>query len=427
MPSQISLPPRRALRRILLPAGLFVLAVLVGACGGGGGTAVDDVVVDETTTTTTEAAIAVDETTTTAPQEQPLSPPTTRGPAPVLDVDPIEGFGAINVVSGEPSYRGILGQLDADRAVVQAAALPPEQAPGTAPLTGLPLGDSSIAERPAMVVKIDNTAAARPHAGLNDADLVYVTQVEGGFTRLAAVFHSQTPPEIGPVRSARTTDISVFSSLNGPIFAWSGANPGHRVLIRRYEMVDLGAATRSEYYRAADRPSVYDLMTDPMVLWGIAESAGEGGAPPAHFEYRSEITALPASAQATSSFRIDYPSATMEYAWNGSGWARTQNSEPHLDADDVPVAPENVVIAEVRLVDTGKRDGAGSPVVEQQFIGSGRGWVFTDGQFVRVVWTKPSLDAAATWTTPDGVPVPLTPGQTWVELAPADSVTIGES
>jgi hypothetical protein len=192
-------------------------------------------------------------------------------------------------------------------------------------------------------------------------------------------------------------------------------------------MVDLGAATRSEYYRAADRPSVYDLMIDPTVLWGIAESIGEGGAPPAHFEYQNETTGLPASAQATSSFRIDYSSAAMEYAWNGSGWARTQNSEPHLDADDIPIAPENVVIAEVRQVDTGKRDSAGSPVIEQQFIGSGRGWVFTDGQFVRVVWTKPSLDAAATWTTPDGVPVPLTPGQTWIELAPADSVTIGDS
>ena len=427
MSSQPLLPSPRALRRIVFPTGLFVVAVLAGACGGGDdGAAADDVVVDETTTTT-GAAIVVDETTTTAPEEQPLSPPTTRGPAPVLDVDPIEGFGAINVVSGQPPYSGILAQLDADRAVVQAAALPPEQEPGTAPLTGLPLAESSIAERPAMVVKIDNTAAARPHAGLNDADLVYVTQVEGGFTRLAAVFHSQTPSEIGPVRSARTTDISVFTSLNEPVFVYSGANPGHRVLIRRYDMVDLGAATRSEYYRAADRPSVYDLMIDPTVLWGIAESIGEGGAPPAHFEYRNETTGLPASAQAISSFRIDYPSAAMEYAWNGGGWVRTQNSEPHLDADDIPIAPENVVIAEVRQVDTGKRDSAGSPVIEQQFIGSGRGWVFTDGQFVRVVWTKPSLDAAATWTTPDGVPVPLTPGQTWIELAPADSVTIGDS
>jgi hypothetical protein len=219
----------------------------------------------------------------------------------------------------------------------------------------------------------------------------------------------------------------VFSSFNEPIFSWSGANSVQRALIRRYDMVDLGANSRSEYYRASDRPGSYDLMADPSVLWDVAESSERGGTPPAHFEYRDEATGLPASAQPASSFRIDYPSASMEYAWNGTGWARTQNGEPHLDDAEVLLAPENVVIAEVRMVETGTIDSAGSAVVEQQFIGSGRGWVFTDGQYVRVVWTRPSLNSVATWTTPDGVPVPLTPGQTWIELAPADSVTIADS
>ena len=419
---------RCGLRRVSPPALLLSAAGLIAACGGGGDDATSgETFVDETTTT--EAAVVVDETTTTTtePEEQPLSPPTTRGPAPVLAVDPVTGFGPITVISGEPPYGGLLGQLDADRAVVQAAALPPEHPPGTAPLTGLPLADSSIAERPALVAKIDNTASGRPQAALSQADLVYVTQIEGGLTRLVAVFHSEIPAEIGPVRSGRTTDIAVFSSFNEPIFSWSGANSVHRALIRRYDMVDLGAASRSEYYRAPDRPGSYDLMTDPSVLWDIAESTDAGGTPPAHFEYRDETTGLPASAQPASLFRIDYPSAVMEYAWNGTGWLRTQNGEPHLDGDEVRLAPENVVIAEVRLVSTGTIDSAGSPVVEQRFIGSGRGWVFTDGHFVRVVWTRPSLNSVATWTTPDGVPVPLTPGQTWIELAPADSVTVSES
>ena len=428
MSTRISLRPWRRARQLLGPALLLVAGGLIAACGGGGDdTANDDTFVEETTTT--EATVVVDETTTTTtePAGQPLSPPTTRGPAPVLEVVPVEGFGRITVISGEPPYGGLLAQLDPDRAIIQAAALPPESTPGTAPLTGLPLADPSIAERPALVAKIDNTAPGRPQAALSQADLVYVTQIEGGLTRLVAVFHSETPSEIGPVRSGRTTDIAVFSSFNEPIFSWSGANSVQRALIRRYDMVDLGASSRSEYYRASDRPGSYDLMADPSVLWDVAESSERGGTPPAHFEYRDEATGLPASAQPASSFRIDYPSASMEYAWNGTGWARTQNGEPHLDDAEVLLAPENVVIAEVRMVETGTIDSAGSAVVEQQFIGSGRGWVFTDGQYVRVVWTRPSLNSVATWTTPDGVPVPLTPGQTWIELAPADSVTIGDS
>jgi len=426
MSTRISLRPLRRVRQVLLPALLLVAGGLIAACGGGDDTANDETFVEETTTT--EASVVIDETTTTTePVAQPLSPPTTRGAAPVLDVVPVEGFGRITVISGEPPYGGLLAQLDPDRAIVQAAALPPEHAPGTAPLTGLPLADSSIAGRPALVTKVDNTAKGRPQAALSQADLVYVTQIEGGLTRLVAVFHSATPSGIGPVRSGRTTDIAVFSSFNEPIFSWSGANSVQRALIRRYDIVDLGANSRSEYYRASDRPGSYDLMVDPSVLWDVAESLERGGTPPAHFEYRDEATGLPASAQPASSFRIDYPSAAMEYAWNGTGWARTQNGDPHLDDNEVLLAPENVVIAEVRMVETGTIDSAGSAVIEQQFIGSGRGWVFTDGQYVRVVWTKPSLNSVATWTTPDGVPVPLTPGQTWIELAPADSVTIGDS
>ena len=426
MSTRISLRPLRRVRQVLLPALLLVAGGLIAACGGGDDTANDETFVEETTTT--EASVVIDETTTTTePVAQPLSPPTTRGAAPVLDVVPVEGFGRITVISGEPPYGGLLAQLDPDRAIVQAAALPPEHAPGTAPLTGLPLADSSIAGRPALVTKVDNTAKGRPQAALSQADLVYVTQIEGGLTRLVAVFHSATPSEIGPVRSGRTTDIAVFSSFNEPIFSWSGANSVQRALIRRYDIVDLGANSRSEYYRASDRPGSYDLMVDPSVLWDVAESLESGGTPPAQFEYRDEATGLPASAQPASSFRIDYPSAAMEYAWNGTGWARTQNGDPHLDDNEVLLAPENVVIAEVRMVETGTIDSAGSAVIEQQFIGSGRGWVFTDGQYVRVVWTKPSLNSVATWTTPDGVPVPLTPGQTWIELAPADSVTIGDS
>ncbi|MEM8705375.1 MAG: DUF3048 domain-containing protein [Actinomycetota bacterium] len=429
MSSRISTPSRRALGAARLLAVLLCAAIVATACGGGGDDDTEEAVVDETTTTTEAAsAAAVDEDDDDVEPDDgeiELSPPTVRGPAPTLDVEPVEGYGLITVISGEPLYGGLIAQLDADRNIVQAVALPPEAVPGTAPLTGLPLADDAIADRPAIVAKVDNTASGRPQEALSQADLVYVTQIEGGFTRLAAVYHSQTPEVLGPIRSGRTTDITVFSSFDTPIFAWSGANRVQLALIRRYEMLNYGAATRSEYFRADDRPGTYDLMTDPSVLWEIAAGEGAGGTPPAHFEYRDDTTGLPTSAEPAASFRIDYASATMEYAWNGTGWLRTQNGEPHVDADGIQLAPENVVVAEVRRVDTGTRDTAGSAVIEQQFVGSGRGWVFTDGHVVQVVWTKPSLNSVATWTTPDGVPVHLTPGQTWIELAPVDSVTLG--
>lgn len=408
---------------------ILALALIAAACGGGG----DEDSADETPDDESSAAVdsgddedddADDATTTTV--DSSLSPPTTRGPAPELEVEPIGTPGAITVLSGEPAYLGVVGQIDADRNIVAAAALPPaELAAGVAPLTGLPLDDSSLAERPAIVAKIDNTDRGRPQEALSQADIVFETEIEGGFTRLAAVWHSQTPEELGPVRSGRTTDIGVFSSFNTPIFVWSGANRVHSSLIRNYDMVNLGAATRNEYYRSPDRPGTYDLMTDPSVLWGIAAEDGDGGVPPVHFEYRDDTVGLPTAATPVADVRIDYASVGIDWTWDATegGFVRTQSGEPHVDADDVQIVATNVLVAEVNRTSTGMVDTVGSAVNEQVFVGAGRGWVFTDGHAVEVVWTKPSLSSVATWTTPDGVPVALLPGQTWVELVPPGGTT----
>lgn len=64
---------------------------------------------------------------------------------------------------------------------------------------------------PVLVVKIDDTTFAHPQVGLKSADVVYIEQVEGGLTRLAAVFSSNIPALIGPVRSARISDIELLA------------------------------------------------------------------------------------------------------------------------------------------------------------------------------------------------------------------------
>ena len=67
------------------------------------------------------------------------------------------------------------------------------------PLTGVPA--DAVADRPALAVKIENSVDARPQTGLTAADMVWEQVVEGGITRFVAVYHSDLPPEIGPVRS----------------------------------------------------------------------------------------------------------------------------------------------------------------------------------------------------------------------------------
>jgi len=408
-------------KRIL--AILIAVSFVAAACGGGGESDAESSTTTTVAPSTTEPSTVVPSTTAPAFVS---SPPTTRGLPETVTVDPLpSSMGAKTVVSGEPTYRGVFGQIDPDRVVVAPVALPPgPAAAGIAPLTGLPLADPSVAARPALLAKIDNTGKGRPQAGIGQADLVYEEQIEGGFTRLAAVFHSNAPTVIGPVRSGRSTDISLLGSLNDPIFVWSGANKVHGTLLRRQEIVDLGAGTRSEYTRAKDRPGTYDLMTDAANMQSIAEKIDRGGTPPPHFEYRTNLIGLPASAAPATSFTVDFPSVTVSWEWDAatSTWLRTQGGTPHADADGVQVAAANVIVAEIDQISTGAIDVAGSTVWEEQFLGTGRAWVFTDGHVVEVTWTKPSIRSVATWTTADGVPVAITPGVTWVELAPSPPV-----
>jgi len=94
---------------------------------------------------------------------------------------------------------------------------------------------------PILVVKIDDTRAAHPQVGLEDADIIYIEQVEGGLTRLAAIFSSKIPQRIGPVRSARISDIELLAQFGRVAFAYSGAQRKLLPVIASANLQDLGA------------------------------------------------------------------------------------------------------------------------------------------------------------------------------------------
>ncbi|HET9769741.1 MAG TPA: DUF3048 domain-containing protein, partial [Acidimicrobiia bacterium] len=189
----------RGQRRVGLLA--LVLAVLGSACG-------TDLLRVETINPAPTTTTSTSTTTTTRPK-----PTTTTTVAPSTTTTRPR---KVAVPPTAPTTRPGSG--------TQAAPNVPA-APTTAasPLTGLPM-DIKRSKRPALVVKIDNAPKARPQVGLNQADVVFEEGVEGGITRFAALFHSEESKPVGPVRSARTTDIKLLSALRHPLFAYSGAN-----------------------------------------------------------------------------------------------------------------------------------------------------------------------------------------------------------
>lgn len=279
------------------------------------------------------------------------------------------------------------------------------------PLTGLP-ADAAPAQ-PVLVVKIDNTAGARPQVGLSAADLVVEELVEGGSTRLAAMFHAALPPQVGPVRSIRTTDIGIVGPTQGVLAASGGAG---RVL---KQLADAGQQVRTEsdagFSRDGDRRAPYNVMLDPSEL--VATLAGAPAPAQPYLPWGEAPQGAPAStAEVTFS-----GGHTTSWSWSGTTWSRADSLA--AEGEDFPAA--SVLILRVTTRDAGYEDPAGNPVPETVLEGSGEAIVLTGGQQIPATWTKGGAAEPITLADAQGVALSVPPGRTWIELVPeAGSVMV---
>ena len=134
------------------------------------------------------------------------------------------------------------------------------------PLTGVPAPGGQVPDRPALAVKVDNYPAARPQSGLDKADMVFEEPVEGGITRLVAVFQCQGAAEIGPIRSARAVDLQILDQLSRPILIHVGGISPVLSILKAGNLIDenlfyLGSVT--QHPRGAMRPTTPTCRARP--------------------------------------------------------------------------------------------------------------------------------------------------------------------
>lgn len=323
------------------------------------------------------------------------------------------------------SLAAVLGAACGDKK--KEVAKPKREAPTTsttavpapagtgAPLTGL-AADPAKLNRPAMIVKIDNAPKGRPQAGINQADIVVEEGVEGGITRLAVVFHSQDTEEVGPVRSARTTDILIASALNKPLFAWSGSNADFVKLVRAAPLVDVGVDVKGgAYNRKSGRENPYNLFASFSKLYeGV-----QGAAPAPLFTFRAEGEASAGEPAAGAHLQWkDKVQTLVDWKWDAAAgvYTRTQNGTAHVDSTGAPVMAKNVLIQLTTYHDTGYRDRSNTLVPEADLVGEGEAMLLSDGKVVKGRWKKADPNAITVFTDGAGAPLKLTPGQTWLEL-----------
>jgi hypothetical protein len=280
----------------------------------------------------------------------------------------------------------------------------------TAPFTGLPDPDGVANSRQSVAVKIENSPESRPQSGLDVADIVYEEVVEGGVTRFWAVFNSQAPENIGPVRSVRRMDPNIVKPLGG-VIAYSGGTQPNVDLIRATGLVWVDENNAGEaFFREPERSAPHDLYArrDQLLLRG-----GQPVPPQKMFGYVPEGQQFVGEPVAQLHVNFD-PGYDVTYVWDPSklGWLRSQGGEPFLAVGSsylpAQVAPTNVIIQFIPYP-------AGS---DGNVMGTGEAWIFSNGQLVRGTWERPIPEWPTSFWDAAHQPVGLTPGTTWVELVP---------
>ncbi len=281
-------------------------------------------------------------------------------------------------------------------------------APPVYAITGLPATDPGIAARQTLVVKIDNSAPARPQSGLNEADMVFEEIVNDSLTRFALIYQSLGANVVGPCRSGRIQDIDLMGMFNHPLFAWSGGNATVTAAIHASDLVDIGPSRASVYYRTKDRKAPHNLYstTDALRTQAIPNAAG----PTRIWQFRSDGAAIQGSPTAGVDVRLDSVDASWRWDASKSVYLRQTDRHEHDDALSGQVNTNNVVVLPMDYV-PGISD---SP--DAQTIGHGDAFVFTGGNYVHGTWSRDDRLAPFTLTADDGTPILLSPGRTFVEL-----------
>lgn len=290
----------------------------------------------------------------------------------------------------------------------------PEPEPVLAPLTGQEVDDASVLDRTVVALKIDNAPRARPQVALEDSDIVFTEIVEGGTTRFIALYHSVLPVEAGPVRSGRDVDAQVLPAFS-PVFGISGAAGPTYDVLRGAGLLVFEEGQANAFTRDRSRPAPHNLMASAAAL-----AAAAGDLPPASNPWPFDPAPPPGGQEATAADLVYSPFYAASWGWQPESgtWLRSQEGAPHLRADGQQLGADTVVIARVTAFDGAGTDAGGNPIPEVEAVGEGEAIVLRDGRSYPARWRKADADSQFEWLTPEGQPLPLRPGRTWVELVP---------
>ena len=275
--------------------------------------------------------------------------------------------------------------------------------------TYLPGSNGSV-----LAVKFDDTNNAHPQQGVEFADVVFVTQVEAGLTRLMGIYSSNYPELLGPIRSARISDLDILAQFGRVGFIYSGAQSKLRPVIAQANLENLSAERNGPeiYFNSPERNAPYAMMVRPSLLLEKASDLSSAQSVGWEHGEKSQF------AKRIKEAKVFWPNAEYGIRWNKKEqrFLLTHNNRSNVSTTGEQLGSPMMVIQQIEITPSEYGDRYGGITPKSHVVGSGVAYLLRNGSVTKVKWDRPSASSPTTWTLQDGSTAYFAPGQVWFFL-----------
>ena len=280
-------------------------------------------------------------------------------------------------------------------------------------------------DRP-IAVMIDNHSGAWPQANLNKAYMVYEIIVEGGETRLMALFKGQNLEKIGPVRSSRHYFLD-YALENDAIYVHHGWSPQAQSDIASLGVNNINGIqeSSSSFWRVKDKSAPHNLFTSTESILKIAERKGysKTSNKKSVLNYVSNEVEMPSTAVNATSVTIPHSNLqTVKYEYDEQSKTYKRYARNKLQTDYItgePVTIKNIIITmceNYMLTDSENKGRQGL-----KNIGTFKGYYITDGKAIEIQCIKNARDEQTVYKDLNGKEIEVNDGNTFVNICPIDA------
>ncbi len=277
-----------------------------------------------------------------------------------------------------------------------------------------------------LAVMIDNDGpSSRPQIGIESAYLVYETIVEGGASRIMALFKSNTIEKVGPIRSSRHYFLD-YALENDAIYLHAGWSPKATADIKSLKVNNINGilgddgtifyrdntydstyhnlyTSVADAYKYAKEKKNYRTETDIKYNWYNSEDKG----------IKNGSDALEVGLPYSTLYKVNY-----KYNEETKLYDRYIGSNPHMSQTGEVLTAKNIIVCRVR--NYALNDGENKDRQELETVGSGSGYYITNGKAQEITWSKSSRTARTVYKDLDGKEIKLNPGNTYIQILPKD-------